>query len=166
MNDAFLMRGLNRFADRNEQFQSLTGRQPLAIAESRHWSARHQLHHKVRLIVLGGASIKNGGDVGVIHECEGLPFLLETGNNASRRHPSLDDFDDFDDFDGNGPTNGRCLLRSPHCAHAAFAQLLQQPIGTNPSLPGCGTVTVIAGLVRQSGDKCLLINTSIRWRND
>ena len=91
VNDALLMRMLHGLADGDEELQSLAGRQMLLVAELRDRNAMDEFHHEVRPATVGRARIEHLGDVGVVHQRQGLAFGLEPGDHLPRVHPRLDD---------------------------------------------------------------------------
>ena len=52
-----------------------------------------QLHDEVGPALFGGAGVKHLGDVGMIHEGDGLAFGLEAGEHFLAVHARLDDFE-------------------------------------------------------------------------
>ena len=52
--------------------------------------ALDQLHHEVGPTRSGGARVEYPGDVGVVHQCQGLPLGLEAGDHLARVHARLD----------------------------------------------------------------------------
>ena len=66
------------------------------------------------------AGVEDLGDVGVVHQGQGLPLGLEAGEHLLRVHARLDDLQRHQALDRLG------LLGHPDRAHAAFADLLQQ----------------------------------------
>ncbi len=61
----------------------------VAVVGDRH--ARDQLHDEVRSAGLGGTGVEDLGDVGVVHQGQGLPLGLEAGDDLPRVHAELDD---------------------------------------------------------------------------
>jgi hypothetical protein len=81
----------------------------------------------------------------MIHQCQGLPLGLETGDHLAAIHACLDH------FQGDHALDRLTLLGHPDRAHAAFAELLQQLVAAaddDARLFGSGTG-------RRSG-RCLL----------
>ena len=52
---------------------------------------RDQLHHEVGPARVGGPGIEHPGDVGMVHQRQGLPLDLEPGDDLLGVHPRLDD---------------------------------------------------------------------------
>ena len=52
--------------------------------------ALDQLHDEERAAVGGRAGVEDPGDVGVLHQGQGLPLRLEAGQDVPRVHPPLD----------------------------------------------------------------------------
>ena len=71
------------------------------------------------------SGIEDAGDVRVLHEGEGLPLLLEAGDDFLRVHAELDD------LEGDAPPHGLLLLGHPDGAKAAFADLLEEFVGAD-----------------------------------
>ena len=84
---------LHRLADREEQFQPLAGRELLLVAVVGDRDALDQLHHEVGPAAVGGAGVEHPGDVGVVHQRQGLPLGLEPGDDVARVHARLDDLE-------------------------------------------------------------------------
>ena len=63
-----MMRMLNRLAHRHKQLQPLLRSQPVRVAKLRNRLTFDHLHHEVRCTRLGDATIKDPGDVGMIHQ--------------------------------------------------------------------------------------------------
>ena len=132
MDDAFLMRVLNRQTDRQEQFQSLARSQAVLIAILRDGHALDQLHHKVGPpganatgLSRGRARVEHLGNVRVVHQRQRLPFRFKAGNDLTAIHAGLDN------LQGNFALDGLGLLGHEDGAHAAFADLLEQLVGTD-----------------------------------
>ena len=124
MDDALLMSVLNGVADRHEQLQPFARRQhefcrnrsvmgmPLTSSMTKKGRAG-----------VGGAGVEHLGDVGVIHESEGLPFGLEASQDLAAIHARLDDLESDVALTGVG------LLGQPDRAHAAFADAFESLYG-------------------------------------
>ena len=91
MNNAFLMRALNGLADRHNEFQPFPSRKPVLIAEIGDRDSLDQLHHKIGPPGIGGTPIQDPGDIGMVHECQRLPFGLEASDHLPAVHARLDD---------------------------------------------------------------------------
>src|SRR5262249_17247087 len=124
MDDPFLVGVLYRMADRDNQLQSIGQGQLFFITIGRDRLPVDQFHDKVvrgdEAGVFDDARIQDPGDIGVVHQCEGLPFLLEPGEQVFRRAARPHDFERHAALDWLG------LVGNPNFAHAAFAQLLTQ----------------------------------------
>ncbi len=90
----------------------------VAIAGDRH--ALDQLHDEVGPARFGSAGVEDLGDIGVVHQCQGLPLGFEAGDHLARIHARLDD------LQGDLALDRLGLLGQEDRAHAAFAELLQQ----------------------------------------
>ena len=125
VDDALLMRVLDRMADRNEEFQPLARSQPLLVAILGDRQALDQLHGEVGPAAFGRARIKHLGNVRMVHDRQRLPLGLETGDDLAGVHARLDDLQ-------RHPTHHRlALLGHVDHAHAALANLLQQLVGAD-----------------------------------
>ncbi len=109
---------LHRLADRYEQFQALLGGKPGLIAEPGQRQAVDQLHDEERLAGGREAAVEDLGDVGMIHQRQRLPLLLEALHHRFGIHAGLDQLQRHPALDGLG------LLGDPDLAHAPFADLL------------------------------------------
>ena len=118
VDDALLMGVLDRVADGDEQFQTLAGGQVVVVAVLREGDAIDQLHHEVRPARLRGARIVDFGDVGVIHDRQGLLLGCKARDHLAGIHARLDDL--------QGHLAPDRLLLEGHVddAHAAFADFL------------------------------------------
>src|SRR5262249_14745799 len=119
MNDALLMSVLNGLTDRNEQLQALAYRQVIVVAVLGDGNAMDQLHDKKRPTVVGGAGVKDPGNVLVVHHGQRLTLGLEAGDDLGTVHARLDD------LEGNAAMDGFMLLGHVDYAESAFADLLQ-----------------------------------------
>ena len=122
VDDAFLMRVLHAFAELDEQLETLTYGQTVAVTIRRDRFASHVLHREVRTAFGRAAAVEHFGNRGVFHQRQGLAFGLEARDDLSRVHPGLDD------LHRHLTAHRMELLGEPHLAHAAFAQALQQSI--------------------------------------
>ena len=125
MNDALLMRVLDRLADRHEQLQPLARRQVVVVAVLGDRHAVDQFHHEVRPAGFRGAGVEDPGDVGMVHHRQRLPFGLEAGDHLPAVHARLDDLERDLAPDRLG------LLGHEDRAHAAFAELTNQLVRTD-----------------------------------
>ena len=119
------MRMLHGLADGDEEFQSLASRQMLLVTELGDRNAMDEFHDEVGPATVGRAHIEHLGDVRVVHQRQGLAFGLEPGDHLLRVHPRLDD------LEGHPSCDRLLLLGHVDDAHAAFANLLQQLVGTD-----------------------------------
>src|SRR5207247_402627 len=125
--------------NRDEQSQSFASIKSLLIAEIGDRHALDKFHDEVgatrggtspssdrigslaiTATFAGRAAVEYLGDIGVIHQREGLPLGLETGDDLPGVHAG------FDDLEGHFAPDGLLLLGDVDHAHAAFADLFQQ----------------------------------------
>src|SRR5207248_3126487 len=116
---------LHRLADGQEKLQPLARTHVILIAEVGDAHALDQLHHEVRPAGSRRASIKNFGDVGVVHDRQRLPFRLETRDDLARVHAGLDDLQSDLAAHRLGP------FGYEDDAEAALADLLEQFVVTD-----------------------------------
>ena len=95
----------------------------VAVAGDR--DALDQLHDEVGPARVGRAGVEDLGDVGVVHQGQGLPLGLEAGEDLAAVHAGLDD------LQGDHALHRLGLLGHVDGAHAAFADLLQQLVGAD-----------------------------------
>ena len=125
VDDALLVRVLDRMADLHEQLQSLRRGEVVLVTVVGDADALDQFHHEVRSAGLGDAGVENLGDLWVVHECQGLPLNLETGDDCSSVHAQLDH------LERDLSLNGFVLLCSPDHSEATLANLLDQLVGSD-----------------------------------
>ena len=92
----------------------------VAVVGERH--PLHQLHDEERLSGRGEAAVVDAGDVGVVHQRQGLPLGVEPGQHAPRIHPGLDQLERHLPLDRFG------LAGQIDRAHAALADHLDQRV--------------------------------------
>ena len=100
-------------------------RQAMLIAVARDGHALDQLHHEVRPPAIGGPGVEDLGDIGVVHQGQGLALGLEPGDDLLAIHAGLDD------LQGHPAADGMLLLGHEDGAHAPFADLLEQLVRTD-----------------------------------
>ncbi len=115
MDNPLLVGVLHRLADRHEELETLPGRELGLVAEIQERQAVDQLHDEKGLPVRRQTAVEHLGDVGVVHERERLPFLLEPLQHGPRVHSRLDE------LEGDFAFHGLGLLGDPDFAHAPFA---------------------------------------------
>jgi hypothetical protein len=120
VDDALVVRVLDRLADRHKQLQPLPRRQLVRVAVARDRHALDQLHDEEGPAVGRRPGVEDPGDVRVVHQGQGLPLRLEARQHLLAVHPRLDQLDSDEALDRLG------LLGHPDRAHAAFAHRLQQ----------------------------------------
>ena len=92
--------------------------------------ALDQLHDEVGAAGVGGAGVEDAGDVGVVHQGQGLALGLEAGDDLLRVHARLDD------LQGHRAADRLGLLGHVDDAHAPLADLLQQLVGADHGMAG------------------------------
>jgi hypothetical protein len=80
MNDAIQMGVLHRLADVDEQLQPLTQCEMALVTVGGDRLALDQLHDEVGPPRVGGAAVEHVGDVGMVHERQGLALGLEASD--------------------------------------------------------------------------------------
>jgi hypothetical protein len=129
VDDALVVRVLHRPADAGEQPQPLAGPEALVVAEVRERHALDQLHDEVRARraagVRGGslAGVEHPGDVGVVHQGQGLAFGLEAGDYLLAVHAGPED------LQGDPAADRLPLLGPVDDTEAALAERLQELVG-------------------------------------
>jgi hypothetical protein len=93
VDDALLMGVLDGLADGDEKPQALLSRELVPVAVVGDRDAPGELHHKIGPAGLGGSGIENLGDVGMVHDGQGLPLGLEPRHHLPGVHPELDDLE-------------------------------------------------------------------------
>ncbi len=125
MDDAFLVRVLNRLAHLDEQLEPLPCGEIVLVAIRGDAHSAHQLHHKVGPAGVGRSGVQDFRDVWVVHHRERLALGLEARDYALRVHAQLDH------FQRDTATHRLLLLRHPHDTAAAFADFLEQLVATD-----------------------------------
>ena len=115
MDDPLLVSVLHRLADRDEQLEPFAERQPAFVAEPGDGDALDQLHDKVGATRVGRAGVEDLGDVGMVHERQGLALSGEPGEHLAAVHPGLDN------LQCNRSPHWPGLLGHEDGAHASFA---------------------------------------------
>ena len=91
VDDAFLVRMLDRLTNLDEQFEPFLGGKLVLVAVIGDANAPHQFHHKVGPARFGCARIQHFSDVGMIHHRQRLPLRLKPCNHRLGVHAQLDD---------------------------------------------------------------------------
>jgi hypothetical protein len=89
-----------------------------------------------------GAAVEDFGDVGMVHQRQGLAFGLEAGHDLPRVHAQLDN------LERDAAMHGFLLLRHPDHAHAAFADLFEQFVAADAVAGLLGEQVCSAGFSR------------------
>jgi hypothetical protein len=126
VDDSFVVRVFHGLADGNEQRHSLPRGKMALVAVLRDRDTLDQLHHEVGPSAVGRTCIVDLGDVRMVHQGQGLPFHLEPGDHLAGIHPRLDD------LESHSAADGPILRGQEHRAEAPLADLLEQPVGTDP----------------------------------
>ena len=100
-------------------------REIVLVAVLRQRDAVDQLHHEIGPARVGRPRVEHVGDVGVVHQGQGLTLGLKPGDNRAGVHARLDD------LQGDLAADGFPLLGHVHDAEAAFADLLQQLVAAD-----------------------------------
>jgi hypothetical protein len=96
---------------------------------------------KVRPAGFRRAGVEHAGDVGVVHERQGLALGFEAGDDVARVHSRLDD------LERDLAAHGMLLLGDEHQAHAPLADLLHQLVGPDYGAGPLGDRLVIVGRI-------------------
>jgi hypothetical protein len=107
---------LDRQTDRDEELEALSGIEAAAVAVGGDRIAFDVLHDEVGAALGGSAGIENARDVGVVHARQGLPLIVEAGEDRPRIEPGLDD------LEGDLAVDGLELFGEIDRAHAAFSE--------------------------------------------
>jgi hypothetical protein len=130
VNDPLLVGVLHRLANRDEQVEALGNRQSGLVAVLRDWHALDIFHDEEGPTLPGRAAVEHSGDVGMVHQGQGLPLRLEPGQDHPRVQACLDQ------LDGHLPAHRLGLLGQPHRAHASLADPLEQLVAAGQHMPG------------------------------
>lgn len=125
MDDAFLVRVLDRMANGGEKRETLWNVDVLLGAVLRDWNASNQFHGEVGPSFGGYAGVKDGGDVGVVHHRERLSFSFKPAQDLFGVHSWLDQ------FDGDSSAEWCFLFRHPNDTEPTLSDLLQEFVGAN-----------------------------------
>jgi hypothetical protein len=118
-------------ADLHEKFQPFSGREIIFVAKAGDFYTANQLHDEEWPTGIGRASIQHLGNIGVVHQRQGLALGLEAANDLFGIHAQLDD------LERDAATDRFFLVRHVHDTATAFANLLQEFVAAD----------VIAGLL-------------------
>ena len=125
VNNCFLMRVLHRGAGLDEKFKAMPHRKLTGVGECRDRFAADVFHHEIGPPALGRAGFEHAGDVGMIHQRQGLSLRFEPRDHLARVHAQLDD------LDGDDAMNRRALLGFVNAPHAAFADQRENRVRAN-----------------------------------
>src|SRR5262245_12762999 len=120
MDDAFLMRVLDRVAGLNQQFETIIGGKLVLVAVVGDFDAADEFHDEVGTAGFSRARVENFGDVWMIHHREGLALCFETGDDTPGVHAELDD------FESDASADWFLLLSHINNAATTFAELLEK----------------------------------------
>jgi hypothetical protein len=122
VDDGLLVGVLHGATDLGEQLETFGGADAAVVAVLGDGLALDQLHHEIGLPRVGRPAVEHLGDVWVVHQGERLPLGLEARNRRRAAHPRLDD------LDGHAAGDGVVLVGEVDDAHAALADLTEEPI--------------------------------------
>ena len=122
VDDALLMGMLDRLADGDEEPEAVLGGEPVPVAVVGEGNAPGELHNEIGTAGLGGSGVEDLGDIGVVHDGQGLTLCLEPGHHIPGVHA------EFYDLHGDAAMHGLDLLSQVDHAHAAASQLLEELI--------------------------------------
>ena len=103
------------------------------IAVFRDRNARDVLHREEWPTLIGCPRVVDGGDVGMVHQCERLLLGLEPGNHLLRVHAPLDQLHRYFAADR------LFLIGFVHDTHSPFADLTQDAVRADALGGGCGS---------------------------
>jgi hypothetical protein len=126
MNNAFLVGMLERATDLDKELKPFFGGKFVLVAVLGDFDSTDQLHHKKGPTAVGGAGVEDPGDIGVVHERQGLALGFKAGNDAFGIHAQLDY------LEGNPAANRFFLLGHVDHTATAFADLLEKLVTTQP----------------------------------
>ena len=131
VDEPLLMGVLDGLADRGEELEALADAHLRFVAEPGQRQPVDQFHDEERPAFGRHAAIDHPGDVGMLHDGQGLPLLFEALEHGLGVHARLDQLERHLALDRLG------LLGDPDVAHAAFADLLDErvPAGDHSSQP-------------------------------
>ena len=104
-----------------------------------------QLHDEVGPAAVGRAGVEDAGDVGMVHQRQGLPLGLEAGDDVARVHARLDD------LQRDLAAHGMLLLGHEDQAHAPLADLLHQLVGADHRAGSFGDPIEVLGRISGRG---------------
>ena len=113
----------------------------------------HQLHDEERAAVGGRAGIEDAGDIGVLHQRQGLALGLEPGQDIPRVHPPLDQLQRH--LAADRPE----LLGEEDCAHPPLADLLSKLVAL-----GDDRIDEVRTVVVRSADGEVVVRRGSRSR--
>jgi hypothetical protein len=149
VNDALLMRVLDRTADLGKEIEPSPQRESPLGTELGDAHAPDQLHDEVRAAGVRGTRVEHLGDVRVVHQRQRLPLRLEPGDDLSGVHAQLDD------FQCQAPAHRFKLLRRIDDPAATLAEFLQQHVAANTVArflrPGWALALTAGRLLRRAG---------------
>jgi serine/threonine protein kinase len=140
-----LVRGRDRVAGRSVEFQPWPWRQVILVAKLGDWHALDELHHEVGAARGRGAAVEDLGNIGMVHDRQGLPLRLETGDDLARVHARLEQ------LERDLAAHRLYLLGHEDHAKAALADLFQQLVGSDGGAGPLGQRLVHGGQQRVGG---------------
>ena len=125
VDDAFLVGVVDRAADIDHQPDACAGVEALLIAEVGQRNSRHILHGVVRATLRGGAGVVHPGDVGVVHDRQGLALGLEAADEGFGIEAGLQE------LEGDAALDRLELFGLVDQTHPSFAQKAKDPVMGN-----------------------------------
>ena len=120
VDDPLLVGVLHRRADQAEQGQPLGHGQAVLVAILGDRHPLDQVHHEERPPLAGRAGVEHPGDVGVVHDGQGLALRVEPGQDVAGVHPRLDQ------LERDHPLDRLDLLGQVDAAHPPLADQLAE----------------------------------------
>jgi hypothetical protein len=108
---------LDGLTDASEQFEAFPDAHLRLIAKSGQRESVDQFHDEEGSVISSHAAVDHAGDVRMLHQRQGLPFLFKTLNYRLGVHTRLDQFESHLSLDRFG------LFGHPDLTHTPFSDL-------------------------------------------